>query len=478
MSCNIFHLKMYHLPFHNQIRNHIEILLQQTMSKNEKKLKIVSEPECAVQQKLIKYKFITSLYLECWQRLYDIRPYENFILTRQQFETHMDRCFYEDDFEIVLEFLANNCSRLRTIQIFYICLDIKFLKLKEFISYTLNLTELNLTGVNLTVTFVKLLSYKWLECKIKKLKLSGNELSKHHLQYLRCFLIRNEELKHLDVGYCNIREINFSILADGIYKSKSLKALNATNVIQTFLPNHSDKMKLTLGSLFMKNKLVEIHLNNCCLDYSYIEYIAEYLASPVTLVEKLFLSRNNIGPDGVNMIFKAISKSKVLKVLDISTNCIKDSGGRVIGNMLASTMLTHLNISNNHLSSETVNFILKNIKKLLPLEELWISGNSFDNTSGRIIQRIIASHTLKKENFDVNVYERENELVVFDVIQNEKHLIPDQRLVSRKTLGKEKKYLDSLFWNEGYYGKIVGCGNCSLGYYVCKCGRCDKTSLI
>lgn len=436
--------------------------------------KIPREPYCVVNPKPNKYQFLKTLYLECWQRLYDRRPYENFLLTRHQFETHMHRSFNEDDFNVVLGFLAKHHQRLKTVHIYYVSLDRKFLKLKEMVSYLTNLHELNLTGVNLTVTFVKLLSYKWLESKIKKLKLSGNELNKCHLQYLRVYLIRNEELETLDVGYCNIREINFSILADGIHKSRSLKCLNITNVIQTFIPNNSDKVKLTLGSLFMKNQLTEIHLNNCCFDYSYMEYIAEYLALPSSRVERLYLGRNNIGPDGVKLIFEAISKSKVLKVLDISANRIKDHGGTTIGHLLSSTMLTHLNIRDNHLSSETMNFILSCMKKPLLMQQLWISGNSFDNKSARIIKRIIDGHTMREDSFDVQVYERENELVVFDVVQNDNFMIPDERLVSKRSLVGHKKYLDSLFWNEGYYGKVVGCGDCSLGLYVCKCNRCDR----
>lgn len=413
------------------------------MSKGKIINKIPSESECLILVKKNNFKHLKTLHLECWQRLYDQRPYENFILTGHQFEMHMERYFHEDDFDIILKFLEQNHLRLKTVQIFYISLDLKFLKLKELIGLTLNLVELNLTGVNLSVTFIKLLSCKWLESKIKMLNLSGNELNKCHLQYLRYFLIKNEELENLDVGYCDIREINFSIVADGIYNSKSLKSLNITNIIQVFQQNHSDKVMMILGSLLMKNQLTEININHCCFDFSYIEYISEYLAHPGTNLKRLFLGRNNIGPDGVKMIFEAIAKTKVLNVLDISANRIKDLGGHTIGSMLSRTTLTCLNIKDNHLSAGTMVFILSNIKKPLLLEKLKISGNTFDTKCARTIRRIIDSHTMDVESFDVKIYERGNEPVVFDVIQNDKYLIPDKKLVSKKAFKIEKKYLNT-----------------------------------
>lgn len=424
------------------------------MSKETNITKIPSEAECLVLIKENNLKHLTILYLECWQRLYDRRPYENFILTRHQFERNMERSFHEDDFDVILKFLEQNHSRLKTVQIFYISLDLKFFKLEQFIRFTLNLVELNLTGVNLSVTFIKLLSYKWLESNIKRLNLSGNELNKCHLQYLRYFLIRNEELESLNVGYCDIREINFPIVADGIYNSKSLKSLNITNIIKVFQPNHSDKVMLTLGSLLMKNQLTEINLNHCCFDFSYIEYISEYLAHPGTKLKRLFLGRNNIGPDGVKMIFGAIAKTKVLNVLDISANRIKDLGGHTIGRMLPSTMLTYLNIKDNHLSAEAMFFILCNMKKPLLLEELKISGNTFDTKCARVIRRIIDSHTMNVESFDVKIYERDNEPFVFDVIQND-NLIPDEKLVSENAFQVKKKYLNPLLGNVRCCGKIV-----------------------
>lgn len=415
------------------------------MSEEERKSHICRERECLVLSNKNQNKRFTILHLECWQRLYDHRPYGNFILTHHQFESSVNRSFEEDDFNVVIDFLRNNHVRLQRVMIFYIPLDLNFLRLRDFITFTLNVVELNLTGVNLSVTFVELLSYKCLESKIKTLNLSCNQLNKCHLQYLRYFLIKNDELEDLNVAHCNVTEINLSILADGIYNSKSLKSLNINGGIQTFLPNHTDKVAMTVASIFMKNKLTEINLSQCLTDFSGIEYIAEYLAVSGTCLTRLYLARNNIGPDGIKIIFESIAVTKTLKILDISANRIKDLGGQIIGQMLSRTMLTHLNIKHNNLSSETMNFILCSMRKPLLLEKLWISGNTFDCRSARIIKRIIESNTMKIESFDVKIYERDDEHVIFDVVQNPEYLVPDKKLVPKNFLEIEKNIFESVF---------------------------------
>lgn len=340
------------------------------------------------------YKPLTVLILDCFQRLYDKRPYENFILNGNSFEKQFLRRPDGNDFDAVIEFMKNR--KIKTFQLVYA--DIPHSHSILMIQFT-KITSLCLSYVSLSANALQLLSSIASNCVVESLNLSGNEFTKKHAENLRNFLMKNKSIVNLNVENCSLNQISFAIIADGITRRSSMEAVNMGRVVPfTDLHIIDDSKLASLISILLKQStLKDVHFQHCQIDYHGMVQICESLE----FLKYLDLGSNRIGPNGTEVLFKALKNCKNLIYLNISNNNIGSYGGEVISFLLPYTNLRYLNISSNGISAEAMNNILMSITKIFPFKQFFVSENEFDCETVLILKRLFASGCIKPNSIDI-----------------------------------------------------------------------------
>lgn len=339
------------------------------------------------------YKPLTVLILDCFQRLYDKRPYENFILNGKLFEKQFLRRPDSNDFDAVSEFMKKR--KIKTFELGYADLPQSHSIL--MLQFT-KITSLCLSYVSLSVNAMELLASIASNCVIKSLNLSGNAFTKAHSENLRKFLLNNKTIVNLNVDNCSLTQISFAIIADGITKRSSIEFVNMGRVVPVTNKHMIDdcKMASVISVLLKQSELKEVYFQHCEIDYHGMIQISECLEN----LKYLDLGSNRIGPNGTKILFEAIKNCKLI-YLNISKNEIGSFGGEVISTLLPSTNLRYLNISSNGISADSINKILYSCTKMFPFKKFFISENEFDCETVKILNRLISSGYLEPNTIDV-----------------------------------------------------------------------------
>lgn len=348
------------------------------------------------------YKPLTVLILDCFQRLYDKKPYENFILNGKIFENRFLRRPDSNDFDALIEFMKKR--KIKSFELVHADLPQSHSIL--MLQFT-KITSLTLSYVSLSANAMKLLASIGSSCVIKTLNISGNPLTKEHSENLRTFLLNNQTVAYLNVENCSLTQISFAIIADGISKRSSIESVNMGRIVPVTSQYIIDDCKLAsvISVLLKQSSLKEVNFQHCEIDYHGMIQISECLEN----LEYLDLSSNRIGPNGTKILFEVLKKCKKLIYLNISKNMIGSFGGEVISTLLPYTNLRFLNISSNEISAESVNKILYSITKIFPFKKFFISKNYFNSETATILNRLISSGYLEQKAIDIALIQDDNE---------------------------------------------------------------------
>lgn len=116
-----------------------------------------------------KWRKLSVLLLECWQREYDQRPYYNFKFDRMDMESRLERSFsFLKDFPIIVDFLLK--KPLISCQIVGIQ---AVTALENFTLALLNIRYIKLNLLYVPNTFFKLLENNVHKMRITNLSLEG-----------------------------------------------------------------------------------------------------------------------------------------------------------------------------------------------------------------------------------------------------------------------------------------------------------------
>lgn len=193
------------------------------------------------------------------------------------------------------------------------------------------------------------------------------------------------------------------MIADGVYKSKGVRQLNASRLLGMTLSLDTEKVMSVVGSLIMHNGLEELTLEFCELTAQDMEPIAEYLRRPSSKLRRLRLASNLISSDGAFFLMRGMSIGGRLELLDISHNSIGTHGGEWVSRYVSSCRKLHrLYLHYNDIGAFAINQILLCFKKKCKLDYLSLYGNEFDGRSAMIVRRLLDATVLLHSNLDIS----------------------------------------------------------------------------
>ncbi|XP_002068841.2 dynein regulatory complex subunit 5 [Drosophila willistoni] len=346
----------------------------------------------------------TTLLLHCWQREYDKRPYKNFQFRRLDFEERMNRKYHcLRDFRVIVRYLTE-CHKMHSVSISSIVISNWETRImREFVRALRKVMQIELKLMKLPYEFFVMMRLSASVWKVTHLSLEGTPLSDLDVSMLREFLLASETLLSLNVNHCGLTQYNFCLIADGVYKSKTVNCLNASRLLGLQLSLDTEKMVSIIGSLLMQNGLVELTMQQCEFSAQDMEVIGEYLGSKQSVLRKLNLASNHIAADGALYLMRNLAHGVRLEHLDISCNSIGTHGGEWIAKYLSSCrLLQHLYINYNEIGAEAINLILLTLKKPCKMKRLNIYGNHFDARTAMILRRLLDSEVVLHEEIDVS----------------------------------------------------------------------------
>lgn len=222
------------------------------------------------------------------------------------------------------------------------------------------------------------------------------------MAYLRWYLIKSLRLESLNINFCNITQQNFSVIADGVYKSLKIHTFKASSLLGLHLHLDSEKVAHTVSSLLWQNKLQALELKNCGFQSQDMETIGEYLYNKSCQLVSLNLAFNKIGPNGALELFKAIAYSGTLKHLNLSGCGLGSHGGEIVAHYLSSCWnLESLVLQYNKIEADIVTMILLCMKKPCKLFKLHLDGNYYNPRTGNVLRRLMDSGVLPQEYIDI-----------------------------------------------------------------------------
>ncbi|XP_073846879.1 uncharacterized protein [Musca autumnalis] len=350
-----------------------------------------------------KYRHLSLLLLDCWQREYDSRPYRNFIFERLMFEERIQRLYDPvRDFATIVRFIETR-SQLLSIKIVGLeIVSYEIELLQKFVESFSNLRSIQLKLMILPTEFFALLAKTVDQMSVEELVLEGTPLNDNDIIWLRLYIINSRTLQYLHVGSCNINQYNFANLADAVHKSQSIKGFNCGRLLGNNLSLDSQKIAHLISSLIWQNKLQQLEMEKCELNSDDMEIIAEYLYNKNSKLFILNVAYNTIGPNGAEHLLKAISVSGTLKSLNMNGCGLGSHGGEYIAKYLSSCRsLESLRVQNNNIGAEAITLILLTMKKSLPLNNLHLWGNKYNPRTGSILRRLIEAGVISQDTLDI-----------------------------------------------------------------------------
>ena len=208
--------------------------------------------------------------------------------------------------------------------------------------------------------------------KVKKLNISGKEVTLDAVKAITSCLLNNDTLLELNMSGCGISSNTIATIIDA---SRNLKALDVSNnclyifdINPFHLPFHLQELDiLSTGALL----------------------IAEAIGKNASLQE-LDISHNNIQDYGAIAIGEQLKFNKTLQCLNVSANGITNKGLQSIAQALyVGAGLCKLNISYNRITYEGVVSLLDHVQVNTTLKTLWVTHNNITKTGLSCIKNYI-----------------------------------------------------------------------------------------
>jgi len=210
----------------------------------------------------------------------------------------------------------------------------------------------------------------------EELNLYNCNIRDHGVNILHNYLTCSEVLiKKLNLCSNNLTAASSSCIGNLIIGVKANYVLLSYNVV-----NMADIANVVCRNDFLK----ELWL----METGITKHDAKSLADLIDIgLVELYISRNQLGDEGAEILSHAVCKSTKLKVLDISSNGIKAEGAKAIALALQNTKsLNILWIGNNHIGHEGAEVIANAMSHSVTLKELLLNGDkTIDTESAQLL---------------------------------------------------------------------------------------------
>ena len=178
-----------------------------------------------------------------------------------------------------------------------------------------NLISLNLSNTKIDEKALKIIAEKInTDFSIQKLILSNNNF-KNGGNYIKNLLIKESNLKYLDLSFCSISS-QFNLIFEGLIKNQNLKTLNFSG---NNIPMKQEILNELGKVLANNNKIRNLFLNECNIDDIGMNFINSNLEKNHSLIA-LCLNHNFISKKSIPGLENAIQKNKVIKNITLYEN--------------------------------------------------------------------------------------------------------------------------------------------------------------
>ncbi|DAZ92574.1 TPA: hypothetical protein N0F65_012804 [Lagenidium giganteum] len=265
--------------------------------------------------------------------------------------------------------------------------------------------EINLNNYNMGDDYATAFSDSFpLVPAVEVLNMASNRISDEVGAQLITNVVRSppQSLQHLNFASNNLGHASAQALSDLLMQSKTLCSLNlAHNQLR-------DRDIITLCEALEKNQtLVRLHLSENKFGLEGMIAIARFLEENAK-IEEVYLSWNQLRGVGALKIVESLKFHASLRAVDLSWNSLDSNEllkPRSIVNALADALannkvLSHLDLSNNHLDMEDCNILARQLEYNHTLVGLHMSGNcgSMDSR-GYLIPKQIDSKLVDQHKF-------------------------------------------------------------------------------
>ena len=234
----------------------------------------------------------------------------------------------------------------------------------------------------------------------KAISLRFNKLSPSDIECLGLFLI-SSATKHwraLNLTSCYIKDYDIRALHHVVVGTTSPIKLDAVDLPANYITSSSDSC---ISDLVINCSVRSLGVSG---NRSLGETLQFYtmISHPLSVLEQLWVSGNCLTTMSVTFLFKSLRKPNKIKWLIITDNLIDDGiCDEIVATLQTNTTLEKLLMSNNPISSEGANKIIDSLFSNDVLSMLWLPGYPDDVTSAmksklenvNEYRRINANHT-------------------------------------------------------------------------------------
>ena len=258
------------------------------------------------------------------------------------------------------------------------CLDLSHNQIDQDIALSLftiifsnqNLKHLNLKFCNLTEGSIKCFADCLTYSNLEHLNVSHNYMSRFSAEKLALAILHNKSLKDLDLSECGF--VAFSIIDASLRQNSNLKSLilKSTIIFQDDLGVLLQARNSAQSSLC----LMHLDLSNCDLSGLQVETIVKWLLQVSTL-ECLDFSYNIISNDAIGEVASSLSCNLFLEKLNVSGCELSEPQITTIVTSLSSlSRLKHLDISHNNVTDKVADKLASVLTTNPSLEHLNLSN--------------------------------------------------------------------------------------------------------
>ena len=238
--------------------------------------------------------------------------------------------------------MSNNCITFKTAQ-----------SIAVAFSKNVDIEQFNLCACLMNNAALTIFSAINQHCAITHLCLRSNPITDEMAKLVGSVLSVNANIKHLDLGHCNLKEFGFIEILDGLTNTTTLHYINVeSNVI-------SEELVARIASLIHRNtSLQTLNLSNCNLPKSGTQTLF-FAINQIVSLEHLNVNSNVITNCVGADLKDVISKSNKMEHLDLSGCKLDDMElYNMLTSLTASKHLRFLNLRSSHISNESASGLL------------------------------------------------------------------------------------------------------------------------
>ncbi|XP_059507153.1 leucine-rich repeat-containing protein 34 isoform X1 [Stegostoma tigrinum] len=271
------------------------------------------------------------------------------------------------------------------------------------------LNSTTLTDLNLMCNEIGSHGAKWLakglqfNRSLKNLRMNGNKIGNKGGMHFATMLQLNRTLESLDLGDCDLEIQSLIALATVLHHNKSLRAIDVRGpIIHTIQEEETVHMAHMLQ---VNHTLQELHLVKMGMTNFGIQQLCDKLVHNKSL-RLLDLHCNQISSDGAKSLAELLKHNTPLKILDLAANRIEDDGLVCISDALRylNDQLVALSVARNNISGIGLMALANALKSNNTLTNVYVWGNSFDESASIDFAKLIKAGRLKPKRTDISPY--------------------------------------------------------------------------